>query len=321
MNPDVNDTNVFRYCGEYFDKETGTIYLRARYYDPTIGRMITEDPAQDGLNWYTYCGNNPSRFSDPSGLRWEELSDLIAATFGSSEGLVWDEKTNTASYGSINFGSAAFIYEMSGELIMESSVFADKIGLSGKYGSDDMYMSEEDTLLALCLESVSTKIQGGLYQSYTMDQFVSDVAGYVMTGALVWAVIEEALAYGGASSLGRVPVSILSKISSLTNKGGGISSKSISDLPQNVQKAYKGYSGNGWSGNYKGQIQQGVNEANAGGIYKNTDGKLPTGVTYKEFDVNISPIGTGRDAERFVRGSDGSLYYTSDHYTTFTKIP
>ena len=34
---------MFRYCGEYFDKETGTLYLRARYYDPGLGRFITED--------------------------------------------------------------------------------------------------------------------------------------------------------------------------------------------------------------------------------------------------------------------------------------
>ena len=34
------DTNPFRYCGEYFDKETNTIYLRARYYDASIGRFI-----------------------------------------------------------------------------------------------------------------------------------------------------------------------------------------------------------------------------------------------------------------------------------------
>ena len=67
-NPDPIDTNMFRYCGEYFDKETGTIYLRARYYDPTIGRFITEDPIGAGLNWYTYCGNNPIMFIDPLGL-------------------------------------------------------------------------------------------------------------------------------------------------------------------------------------------------------------------------------------------------------------
>jgi RHS repeat-associated protein len=72
-NIDPNDTNVFRYCGEYFDKETGTIYLRARYYDSSIGRFITEDSyegkANDplSLNLYTYCGNNPVNFFDSSG--------------------------------------------------------------------------------------------------------------------------------------------------------------------------------------------------------------------------------------------------------------
>ena len=71
--PDPNDTNLFRYCGEYFDKETGTIYLRARYYDPGIGRFITEDSVWGkdadplSLNLYTYCGNDPEGLIDPSG--------------------------------------------------------------------------------------------------------------------------------------------------------------------------------------------------------------------------------------------------------------
>lgn len=49
----------FGYCGEYLDSESGLIYLRNRYYDSSTGRFITEDPAQAGLNWYVYCGNNP----------------------------------------------------------------------------------------------------------------------------------------------------------------------------------------------------------------------------------------------------------------------
>ncbi|MBP3505045.1 MAG: hypothetical protein J6K43_01385, partial [Lachnospiraceae bacterium] len=63
-----NDTNPFRYCGEYYDAETQNIYLRNRYYDPANGRFITEDPVRDGLNWYVYCGNNPIRYVDPSGM-------------------------------------------------------------------------------------------------------------------------------------------------------------------------------------------------------------------------------------------------------------
>ena len=42
-NIDDADTNAFRYCGEYYDKETATIYLRARYYSPSTGRFISRD--------------------------------------------------------------------------------------------------------------------------------------------------------------------------------------------------------------------------------------------------------------------------------------
>jgi hypothetical protein len=34
--------------------------------------MLTEDPVRDGLNWYTYCGNNPIRYIDPSGNSFKD---------------------------------------------------------------------------------------------------------------------------------------------------------------------------------------------------------------------------------------------------------
>ena len=68
QNIDSNDTNPFRYCGEYFDSETQSIYLRARYYSPAVGRFTQQDPAMDGLNWYVYCASNPLRFADRTGL-------------------------------------------------------------------------------------------------------------------------------------------------------------------------------------------------------------------------------------------------------------
>ena len=68
--PDSMDLNPYRFCGEYYDAETGYTYLRARYFDPNIGRFINEDPALDGYNWYIYCGNNPVNRWDPSGEAW-----------------------------------------------------------------------------------------------------------------------------------------------------------------------------------------------------------------------------------------------------------
>ena len=71
-----------RYCGEYYDAETGLIYLRARYYDPSIGRFISEDPIKDGINWYVYCSNNPIKFVDPSGLYNREKAVNFALKYG-----------------------------------------------------------------------------------------------------------------------------------------------------------------------------------------------------------------------------------------------
>ena len=62
------DTNPWRYCGEYTDLETSSIYLRHRYYNPASGRFLTEDPIRDGTNWYMYANSNPVTFYDPTGL-------------------------------------------------------------------------------------------------------------------------------------------------------------------------------------------------------------------------------------------------------------
>ena len=64
----TSSPNPIKYSGEYEDSESGMIYLRGRYYDPELRRFITEDPAQDGLNWYVYAANNPVILADPWGL-------------------------------------------------------------------------------------------------------------------------------------------------------------------------------------------------------------------------------------------------------------
>ena len=104
---DDADTNAFRYCGEYYDAETGTIYLRARYYNPTTGRFISRDSfagrVSDPLsfNKYTYCHNNPIAFFDPQGLYERKSAVEYAkkyATSSNKEYLDFDSKIDKLSY-------------------------------------------------------------------------------------------------------------------------------------------------------------------------------------------------------------------------------
>jgi RHS repeat-associated protein len=88
----------FGYSGEYFDAESGLIYLRARYYDPQTSRFLAEDPIRDGLNWYTYCYNNPIMWIDPSGLV-PVLLTYIQAKINDSGGDMSHTVTETRLFG------------------------------------------------------------------------------------------------------------------------------------------------------------------------------------------------------------------------------
>jgi RHS repeat-associated protein len=66
----------FGFAGDWgyqVDGDASLQLLGHRYYDPSVGRFLTRDPAQDGENWYGYCRSRPTVDQDPSG----ELVPLI----------------------------------------------------------------------------------------------------------------------------------------------------------------------------------------------------------------------------------------------------
>ena len=87
---------TFGFTGEQLDT-TGLVHLRARQYNPTIGRFTTVDPVQPGAqgttgyNLYTYVANNPTTFTDPSGeavlVEYSRIGAVVGATVGFGVGV------------------------------------------------------------------------------------------------------------------------------------------------------------------------------------------------------------------------------------------
>jgi RHS repeat-associated protein len=64
-------TNPFQYTGREFDSETGIYYYRARYFDPSAGRFLSQDPIgfSGGVNHYAYTRNSPVVLRDSYGYQ------------------------------------------------------------------------------------------------------------------------------------------------------------------------------------------------------------------------------------------------------------
>ena len=90
-NPDgTSDHKFVGQLGHPSEDNTGLIYMRARYYDPQIGRFASEDTVRNGLNWFVYCTNNPTCLRDATGnagelfmLIWS-AAVALAANYGIS---------------------------------------------------------------------------------------------------------------------------------------------------------------------------------------------------------------------------------------------
>ena len=67
----LDTNNPYAYAGRELD-DTDLYYYRARYYDPTTQRFLSQDPigfASGDFNFYRYVGNSPANFRDPSGQK------------------------------------------------------------------------------------------------------------------------------------------------------------------------------------------------------------------------------------------------------------
>jgi uncharacterized protein RhaS with RHS repeats len=123
----------------------GPVDYRARYYNPTTGRFLGEDPLRPllGLDPYGYASDNPISFADPSGLRATQigLGITIVLGFGISY-------TGGLGFAADDLGNVGF-YQYQG-----GGVSADVNGLSDGF-----------------------EIDGGFEMAWTNSQNVQDLGG------------------------------------------------------------------------------------------------------------------------------------------------
>jgi RHS repeat-associated protein len=102
--------NPFSYSGGNWNKSTSLQYLRARWYDPSMGRFISEDTYEGelknplSLNLYTYVENNPLKYHDPSGHAAETVLDLAFLTYDGYQ-LIKDPSLKNGAYFAWSLGA------------------------------------------------------------------------------------------------------------------------------------------------------------------------------------------------------------------------
>jgi len=116
--------NPIRFCGYYYDHESGLYHVRFRMYQPLYGRWMQRDPLGyvDEMSLYEYVGSMPTLFLDPLGLEIIIGIHTSGVRSGGHIGeghayLSWYD-TVTGTYGTIGFWPATdltYNAEVSGE--------------------------------------------------------------------------------------------------------------------------------------------------------------------------------------------------------------
>jgi RHS repeat-associated protein len=73
----------YGYTGEQWDASAGLVFLRARYYNPSLGIFTSKDPLAGDprrpqtFNGYMYANQNPLRYRDPSGYDGQDVTEFL----------------------------------------------------------------------------------------------------------------------------------------------------------------------------------------------------------------------------------------------------
>jgi RHS repeat-associated protein len=132
----------FKYVGQHgvMTESNGFYYMKARYYDPQVGRFVSEDPIGfDGgdVNLSAYVQNNPLNRVDPFGLWYIDINVSVGSWFGGTGGfLIGAEGVYPYAGGGIvsPYGGASITWSPSDPSPGWNVGLQGTYGIAGQYG-------------------------------------------------------------------------------------------------------------------------------------------------------------------------------------------
>ncbi len=160
------------YTGREPDTATGLIYYRARWYDPRIGRFISEDPigfAAGDANLSRYVGNSTPNAVDPSGLDFVAVDGNMA---------IWTEE---GSFG--RNGQSHDLGVIEGDVIhLRPSLGGGTVSLSGLQAFVDAGLSNESLTFGVSSLSGLSAAQRDLYVRFAIAEVFFRTNGTLRAG-------------------------------------------------------------------------------------------------------------------------------------------
>jgi len=128
VNSEGSTDNNFKYVGRFgvMTEPDGTLFMRARFYDPATGRFLSKDPVQGSfdnpltLNEYLYASSNPMKNIDPQGEFFLESLALgmtietitVVFELGAAAGLITNEKAAEIRFYGEVLTSAVTVFDL-----------------------------------------------------------------------------------------------------------------------------------------------------------------------------------------------------------------